>query len=683
MPIAKTFRAARAFDLSVTSKQIAKTLRDCGYNPSVAALQRMNNAFAGTEGQLIQDDVVAWYRSYLGVTADSAGGAIKVLNLTKRTAPESFVFNNSTSTFLSTPDSVASSVTGSIDIRVKAALDSWQPAGSSVLCGKWGGAGRAYNLGVLATGALQLLISADGSATKTATSTAFVPYTAGATGWVRTTYNSGTGEVLFYTSTDGVTWVQLGASVSIAAGAIFDTTDGLRVGINGFAAVALAGIVYQVQILNGINGPVVALMDPRQASETTTTWTSGTGEVWTINGGAQLVGNYSLFQNTASARPAVLGWDGLNYGYLNGVAGNYYSTPDSTAVDITGDLDLRILLAMPDWTPSADSAVLSKYTTTGNQRSYRLAVLSSSGQLFFQWSADGVVASSATSTAAPTVSDGQALWVRVTLDVDNGAAGNTVTFYTSTNGVTWTQLGTPVVGVGTTSLFVSTAVVEVGSLTAGTLQPLSARVFRAQVYNGIGGTLVADFNPGNYVTGTTFVAATGETWTLNGASTIVNGIPVLYLDGSNDSMKSAAFALTQPQTIYILLKQLTTVNTAAIYDGNATDGGLLGQTSTSGQINVYAGTSGISANGTLGAYQIHTAIFNGVSSSSQINNITAATGNAGANNMNGFTLGTVGGGGSRFGNFQFVEVIVCRGVHDSARQAFYRAYLARVAGLSI
>lgn len=53
--------------------------------------------------------------------------------------------------------------------------------------------------------------------------------------------------------------------------------------------------------------------------------------------------------------------------------------------------------------------------------------------------------------------------VRADVDVDNGSAGSTVKFYTSTDdGTTWTQLGADVVTAGVATIFASTANFSIG-----------------------------------------------------------------------------------------------------------------------------------------------------------------------------------------------------------------------------
>ncbi len=199
---------------------------------------------------------------------------------------------------------------------------------------------------------------------------------------------------------------------------------------------------------------------------------------------------------------------------LPGTSGNYISTPDTGVLDVTGDIDIRVKFAADDWTPAATGSFLSKYTTTGNQRSYSFNILSN-GLLELQWSNDGTASINKSSTVVTGFTDGSANWVRVTLDVDNGAVGNTVRFYTSPDGVAWNQLGADVVTAGVTSIYAGTAPVEVGSRQGGTMLLLAGQFFAAQVRNGIDGTIVSNA----VATGTGVTDSTGLVWTVNGTAT--------------------------------------------------------------------------------------------------------------------------------------------------------------------
>lgn len=247
---------------------------------------------------------------------------------------------------------------------------------------------------------------------------------------------------------------------------------------------------------------------------------SGTGEIRRVlfRYGHQSDANYESFrmESDGSFRFAK-SVHGLTALYLDGTAGNYVVTPDAAALDITGDIDLRAEVALDDWTPAADQALISKYTPSGDQRSYLLLVLTT-GHLRLVWSELGTSTTKfADSTAIPTTTAGQPLWVRATLDVNNGAAGNTAVFYTSPDGIEWTQLGTSVVTAGTTSIFSGSSTLRVGARGDDGI-PMIGRVFRAQVYNGIGGTLVAHLVCDGGAVDPRFNDPTGKVWTFTGSA---------------------------------------------------------------------------------------------------------------------------------------------------------------------
>jgi len=215
--------------------------------------------------------------------------------------------------------------------------------------------------------------------------------------------------------------------------------------------------------------------------------------------------------------------------YLPGVAGNWASTPDNAALDIVGDIDIRADVTLAAWTTSLFwQALVGKWAPT-TQQSYLLEV-TNTGFLTLIWSANGTATLSATSTVpvpvmqkpgafspssylAPTQAR---LAVRATLDVDNGAAGKSVTFFTAPSlAGPWTQLGAVVTTGGTTSIFNSTAALDVGLFVFG--GDLSTGTIHAvEVRNGIDGTVVA--NPVFWLqpTGTTsFTDTAGRAWTVN------------------------------------------------------------------------------------------------------------------------------------------------------------------------
>lgn len=236
--------------------------------------------------------------------------------------------------------------------------------------------------------------------------------------------------------------------------------------------------------------------------------------------------------------------------FLPGTSGHYASTPDNAALDIVGDIGIRVDATLNDW--SSATVLLGKWTTAGNQRSYRLETFTD-GLLYITWSTAGSAAISLASGLLITdfVDDGARLAVRADLDVNNGSGGHTARFYIAdTMDSPWFAFGDPVIGVGVTSIFSSTAVLEAGSSSVGTTDLLNGTIHEAELYNSAG-ALVA--NPEFYTknTGTTSFADTpGRTWTVNGAGSQIRGYSHLLVDSLQLEAASAASAWRPGTGIY-------------------------------------------------------------------------------------------------------------------------------------
>lgn len=212
---------------------------------------------------------------------------------------------------------------------------------------------------------------------------------------------------------------------------------------------------------------------------------------------------------------------GLNYLNLPGSGG--VSTPDSTALGITGDIDLRCRVAASDFTPAATSVLMCKGDLGGAEWRFYIAT---SGQLVFNWWDSGATQRNATSSVVTGLTDGTFKWARVTLDVDNGSGGHDVKFWLSDDNVTYTQLGTTQnAGAFTTSIGDLTKTLYFGSQASVFL--LTGKMSRAQVYSGIGGTLVVDADFSSATPGASSFAesANNATVTLSGGPAIVDATP--------------------------------------------------------------------------------------------------------------------------------------------------------------
>lgn len=198
---------------------------------------------------------------------------------------------------------------------------------------------------------------------------------------------------------------------------------------------------------------------------------------------------------------------GLDVSYSSG----WVFSSSSASLNITGDIDVR---AAGRWPRYPETTFLgSDFVRTitwardvSGTRYWALSYWAGAGKLRFLWKTSGGEVSAYSTVAIPT---GVQLAVRAVLDVNNGAGGYTVTFYTSdtVNG-SWTQLGAPVVGVGTTAISSGADRANVESTN------LAGNVVTAvQVRSGIGGTVVAnpDFTATAYGD-FSLVDSAGRTW---------------------------------------------------------------------------------------------------------------------------------------------------------------------------
>jgi hypothetical protein len=209
--------------------------------------------------------------------------------------------------------------------------------------------------------------------------------------------------------------------------------------------------------------------------------------------------NYVVFEQASSAKDVDL--DHTTGGYAS-VAHSTNQTPAST-------LTLEWMGSLDDYTDN-DQTLVSKYGAAGNI-GYRLYV-NNTGNVVLDWSTDGTAVTTEASTAALTTTDGETVGIRAEIRLNSG--GNyDVKFFTSTNFRIWTQLGTTVQGVGTTSVFSSTAALAAGAANAGAVDPAVGITKRARVT--VDGVIRGDFE-GIFggVGGSTSVDRLGNSWTI-------------------------------------------------------------------------------------------------------------------------------------------------------------------------
>lgn len=187
-----------------------------------------------------------------------------------------------------------------------------------------------------------------------------------------------------------------------------------------------------------------------------------------------------------------------------------FSTPDTAALSLAGDFDLRADLDPDTWRPTATAWV--GCLKAGSYGMY----IDGSGYLYCHFTTTAPVTENIKSTVPiPGAHVGRKA-IRVTLDVDNGAAGHTATFYyADTIAGPWVQFGAPVTVAGTVAILDNA-----NPLTTTTSTELGAvALYAVQVRNGIGGTVVASPTFSGAAEGTTLTDG-ANTWTALGAATI-------------------------------------------------------------------------------------------------------------------------------------------------------------------
>ena len=217
---------------------------------------------------------------------------------------------------------------------------------------------------------------------------------------------------------------------------------------------------------------------------------------------------------SAIARKNAGGVSYASYIDLDGTS-DYVSTPDSATNSVTTTIDLIAKIAPSDWTPAANSTIISKSNVTGNQKSIYLE-LEPGGTLRINASSDGSASALERSSASTGFTDGTAHWVRATINTTTGD----VKFYTSDETdypASWSQLGSTQAS-SISGMFDSTADWILGGRDTGSASELTGKVYYGEVLNGIGGTAVARFNA-SIGSDPTYDNIAGETdWTNTGGT---------------------------------------------------------------------------------------------------------------------------------------------------------------------
>jgi hypothetical protein len=182
--------------------------------------------------------------------------------------------------------------------------------------------------------------------------------------------------------------------------------------------------------------------------------------------------------------------------------GRFTATPPPFA---SGNLDLRIKVAPDAWVSAADQTLISRgyKIVSGTDSSYFQFGfnLRASGKLILLLgNPDGTPwHAQIESSVAAGGANGQAQWVRVTCEIVAGVSRATK-FYTSQDGVVWTQVGTTINHGGASINALPTEVAGHYFTTGATRwtpssQPLVGKIYEIQVRDGVNGPMIAPASP--------------------------------------------------------------------------------------------------------------------------------------------------------------------------------------------
>jgi len=663
------------------------------------ALQSPNNKVLGYNGVLNRDDEIglpspsaigdmaAWYDAtdFGSMVIDASANVSLLSDVSGQSTENCLVLSGVIGNYASSPDSAALDFTTSIDFKIRFAAVDWTPSAINLLLGKEkDGSKRSFVFYLDTTGSLALGLSDDGTTTLPAVNSddpvGFSDYNAG---WLRVTWRASDGRVQFFTSDDSTSipsvWTQLGADKTIAIAGIYNSVSAVEIGSRqDGSSLPTTGRFYRVNLAGSIDGTTVFDADFTAQSKLATSFTesSANAATVTINSTAialpaRIHGARDLYMGIAASQPKYLSYDGTNYAYLRG-AGQSHFVSDAN-VDLTGDIDLVSFIRYDSSTnPSAE--LISDIGGLSGEAIFRLSPTES---LSFSWFEGTTI--TAVVSSAHLVATGTDIYFRVKRVNDDGGIYK-VYFYKSTDGSSWTLISSHN-GAGVAAPTSSTNVIKVGQ--GGFL----GLVYKAEAWQGdstAGGTLVADLNPADYTSGSTFVSsATGETWTLFGNTHIVTRTGV-YFDSQPDYMKSAPFSLPQPENVYLVGEQLKWGTNPSIFEGGATNGIMkLGMKTSEPNIVLGNNSSPLVSDWLMHTHAVVYALFNSASSELRVNRNAAAVSDIGIANADRFTL-AARPNGQRNANIFVSEILIYDTVaHDTATQDRIIRYLARKESIDV
>jgi hypothetical protein len=338
-----------------------------------------------------------------------------------------------------------------------------------------------------------------------------------------------------------------------------------------------------------------------------------------------------VVQTTAASQPLLLVHSGVNYYQAVGVTQNSISTPNNNnTFNLRGNFDFKFNLE------NLNTSTTRRFFSIGDtdltvQMHLRIT---NTNLLRCELSEGGAILLAYDSTA--TLPSFGNIWVRV---YRNKTAGE-ITFYTSTDGTTWTQLGAVITGVTTNDTFNSTGNIRLGSAFASFVDatPFLGKIYYSELTNSFNGSAQRIFNPNQYNAAnsqTQWTSSTGEIWSIQTgtATTGYKGVLVdrtmLQSDAIDDSLVVTGLSSFINLSVYAAVKVYTNATASRIYGGSlsSNDHILFGN---SIDLKAFNGAQLNFAGEVLNATVLYTTNFNSASSTIRRNNVNEVSGNLGS-----------------------------------------------------
>ena len=340
-------------------------------------------------------------------------------------------------------------------------------------------------------------------------------------------------------------------------------------------------------------------------------------------------------QTTAASQPLLLVHSGENYWQGVGVAGNACQTVSSYVWPTTSGIIIEADIHLTD---SVARQIASK---DGNSGTNRVFVLGWNGTSFNLLFGSGF---SYNAICSVTTAVGYNGWIKCeALTVGSDMA---VKFYTSNDGITYTQLGTTVTVAGAAnSMPTGSSPYQIGANGTALSNTWAGKIRRVLIKDA-SGNLIRDFNPNQYnpsTSQTQWTSSTGEVWTINvgTATTGYKGVlvdrTIMQSDGVDDFIVTSTIPSQQYYTSFVAATLYTNPNTAPrLLSGNG-DSHLIFKTGA----NAFEAFNGLQMAFT--GESINTSLmwivdYNSTSSKTWINNANETSGSTGTNTSNRLSL---------------------------------------------